>query len=82
MAMWYVYDTGNCTNKDLYYVIIKALLPGKFGSNLRIINPEHILHINFMGICEMALGWMLQNTFDDRSTLFQVITLCCQAINH
>ena len=32
--------------------------------------------------CEIALRWMPQNTFDDKSALVHVMALCCQAISH
>ena len=42
-----------------------------------------MLQIKFMGIfCEITLRWMPQNTFDDKSTLVQVMTWCRQATSH
>ena len=35
-----------------------------------------------MSICEIALGWMPQNTFDEKSALVQVMVCCCQATSH
>ena len=32
--------------------------------------------------CEIALKWMLQNTFDDKSTLVKVMAWCCQVTSH
>ena len=32
--------------------------------------------------CDIALRWMPQNTFDDKSTLIQVMAWCCLATRH
>ena len=32
--------------------------------------------------CEIVIRWMPQNTFDDKSTLVQVMAWCCQATIH
>ena len=46
-------------------------------------HKQHLLQIQFMDIfCEIALSWMLKNTFDYRSTLVQVMTWCLQATSH
>ena len=43
----------------------------------------HILQIKFMSTsCRISLKWMLQDTFDDKSTLVQVTAWCYQAASH
>ena len=47
---------------------------GKCGSSFKIVISEHMLLIEFRGTtCEIALKWMPQNIFDDKSTLVQVM---------
>ena len=42
-----------------------------------------MLQAKFMSTsCETALRWMPQNTFNDQSTLVQVMAWCCQATSH
>ena len=55
----------------LYYLCsINSLAPMRCGNNLKNIIYEHMLGIKLMSIsCEIALGWMSQNTFDEKSTL-------------
>ena len=44
---------------------------------------EHMLRIKFESTsCEIPLRWMSQNTFDDKSTLVQVMAWCRQATSH
>ena len=50
----------------------------------QLYNPIswHMMSLGHSGVfCEVALRWMLQNTFKDKSTLVQVKTWCCQAIS-
>ena len=50
---------------------------------LKKINSEHMLFYKFMSTsCEIALRWMLQNIFDDKWTLVQIMAWCCQATSH
>ena len=62
---------------------VNSLPPGRYGSNFTSGISEHILHIKFMSTsCQTAVGWMSQNTFDDKSTLVQVMTWCHQAASY
>ena len=50
---------------------------------LKSIISEHIFRIKFMStFCEIAHRWMPQKTFDDKSTLVQVMAWCLQAPSH
>ena len=42
----------------------------------------HINHRYLEQSCEIALRWMPKDTFDDKSTLVQVMAWCCQATSH
>ena len=56
-----------------HYVGFNLFAPQRCGSNFKNIIFKHMLRIMFMSTsCEIALGWMVQNNFDDKSTLFQV----------
>ena len=62
---------------------VNSLTHARCGSKFRRIISKHLLHGNFMTICSgMALRWMLQNTFNDKSILVQVMAWCCQATSH
>ena len=37
--------------------------------DIKDVMPEHMLQIKFKSTSEIALRWMPQNTFDDKSTL-------------
>ena len=53
---------------------LNSLPPGRGGSNFQNLILEHMLVIKVVGVsCEVALRWMPQNTFNNRSTLVQVI---------
>ena len=55
---------------------------GPVGSYKSVIS-ERMSWINFMSIsCQITLRWMPQNTFDDKSTLVQVMAWCRQAPIH
>ena len=44
---------------------------------------KHMLRTKFISTsCELALKWTPKNTFDDMSTLVQVMAWCCQASSH
>ena len=50
-------------------------------SNLYIYHSyisEHMWLKKLISTCEIALGWMPLNTFDDESTLAQVMAWCCK----
>ena len=52
------------------------------GSNFQSVMFKHMLPIRFMSTCEIALRWVPQNTFADKSTLVQVMAWCCQPTSH
>ena len=57
--------------------------PQRFGSNSKSVISKHMLWITLTSAsCEMALRWILQNNFGDKSILVQVMTWCCQATSH
>ena len=43
---------------------------------------KYILWIKFICTCEIVLSWRPQNTFDDKSTMVQVMAWCHQATSH
>ena len=52
-------------------------------SNFKSVISERMLQIKFRSpSCEIALRWMLHDTFSDESTLVQVMAWCCQATSH
>ena len=62
---------------------INWLAPGRCGSNFKSVIFKHILRITFIkASCEIAPRWIPQNTFDDKSTLVQVMAWCRQAPSH
>ena len=61
---------------EVWYPIINSLTLGNVVAILKI------LQIKIMSSCEIALIWMLQNAFDDESTLVQVMAWCHQAPSH
>ena len=59
-----------------------SFAPGWCSSDFKNIIPKHMLWIKFMKISrENVLEWMPQSTFDDKSTLVEVITLSWQYLN-
>ena len=73
-----------------------SLAPRRFGGHLTAwpfgirgrnfwicVISKHMLQIKFVRtFCDIALRWMLENTYDDKSTLVQVMVWCCQTPNH
>ena len=54
--------------------------PGRRGSNFKSVITENLERIKFMSYsCAIALKGMLQNTYDCKSTLVQVMDGCLQA---
>ena len=50
------------------------------GSNSKSVLSEHMLWMIFRSTsCEVALKWLSVSTFDDKSTLLQVMAWCRQA---
>ena len=76
---------NNCEKIDsvitALHCIINSLAPGRCDFNFKSVISEHMLQIKFMTSTsvEIALRWMPQNTFDDKSTLVQVIAWCHQS---
>ena len=60
---------------------LNSLAPGGVGSNFKSVIWTHIMDEVYTS-CEIALRWMPQNTFDDKSTLVQVMALCHQVTSH
>ena len=62
---------------------VNSMPPGRCGSNFKNAIFQQSLSIKLMTtLCEIALRWMAQNTFDDNSTLVQVMAWCCHAPSH
>ena len=62
--------SGECPHMMNY-----QLIPARFGSKDKSVILEHVWRIEFMiTSSEIALSWMPQDTFDDKSTVVQVIT--------
>ena len=55
---------------------------GRCSNNFICVIFKCMLQIKFMITDEIALTWMLQNTFDHMSTLVQVMAWCQQATSH
>ena len=57
--------------------------PERFGNNFKSVIPDDMLRIMFISTyCNIALMWMLQNTFDDNSTLVRIMTWYREAESH
>ena len=64
-------------------IMVNSLAPGRYGSNFENVSWRHMLQMKFMSSSgELALRWMPQNTFDDKSILAQVMAWCRQATSH
>ena len=60
-----------------------SLAPEGCSNDLKHVISTHMLWINFMGtFYETVHKWMSQNTFDEKSTSIQVISLCRQTTSH
>ena len=58
----------DCISTMILIFHTNSLAPGRYGSNFKIAIPEHMFWIKFMSTSwEIALRWMPQNTFDDKS---------------
>ena len=67
-------DSRSCVN---------YLAPGKCDSNFNNVIFKLNLCINILSnSCGITLMWMLKKTFDDMSTLVQIMAWCHQATNH
>ena len=65
-------------------VILKSII-SKHMLRIKSMPHNHMVmaFIKFMGVsCEIRVRWMPQNTFDDQSTLVQVMAWCHQAPSH
>ena len=86
VGIQYICNTINSTNyitKRLAWLF--NLLPhGRSGCNFKVVVAEHKLlkFINTPFLFKIALGWIPQNTFDDKSMLVQVMVWCRQATSH
>ena len=62
---------------------LKSLVTGRCGSNFKIVIFEDILHIKLLcSAREIALMWMPQTIFDDKSTLIQIMAWSRQPTSH
>ena len=60
-------------------MLLNLLIPGRCESNFKSVIFERMLRIQYMGTCfEIAVRWMPQNIFDDKSSLVQVMLLLTQ----
>ena len=57
-----------------------SLASGRSGSNLKSVTSQPILQMSIS--CETALRWILRYSFDNKSTLVQVMDWCYQATSH
>ena len=58
---------------------LNSLALGRCGCYFENVIFEHMLCIKFMGTsCQIAMKWMPWHTFDDESTLVQVMAWCYQ----
>ena len=65
-------------------ILFNSLAPGIGDSDSKSVISQHMLWIKFTSTstCEIALRWLQQNPFDDKSTLVQILTWCHQATSH
>ena len=69
----YFYDIGWEQSKS----VINSSVPRRCGNGVNCLISKHMFRIEFMIIsCKLILWWMLQNTFDDKSTLDQKLARC------
>ena len=62
--------------------MVNSLAAGRCGSNSKSAIFKYMLRIEFKSICEIVLTWIPQNTFDDKSTLVQVMAWCRQPTSY
>ena len=62
--------------------LVNWLVSGRCGRNLNSVTSQHMLWNKSMGTCEIALRWMPENTFHDKSSLVQIMVWCHQATSH
>ena len=63
--------------------LINLFVAERCGIHFKSAVPEDILRINFISTCyEIALRWMLQNAFHDKSTLVQVMAWWLRSSSH
>ena len=64
----------------IYGIYINSMAPDWCANNFKSVIYKHMLLIKFMSTFhEIALMWLPQNTFDDKSTLVQVMAWYHQA---
>ena len=62
---------------------IRDIISTHWGSVICVSKLTLVIDIDGWGIyCEITFRWILQNTFDDKLTLVQVMAWCSQATNH
>ena len=83
MCSWFCLMKWNSWGLNAELSCLNSLSPGRCGSNFKRIFSEGMSLIKFMNISvEIALRWMPLNTFDEKSTLVQVMAWCHQATIH
>ena len=79
----FINEAGPLWQMHYQITYCESLSHGRNGSNFTSVISKHMLRSKFMSIsCEIALRWSPQNTFDDMSTLAQVMAWCRQAPSH
>ena len=68
---------------DNWQADIKPLVPGRHGHKFKCLIFEPNLGTGILSImCKTSLMWMPQDSFDDQSTMVQVMTWCLMAARH
>ena len=64
-------------------LVLNSLVPEWCGTSFKSAISEYVLWIQFISTSrKIAFRWMAENTFDDKSTLVQVMAWCHQATSH
>ena len=64
--------------------MINWLISGSYGSNFKKVISQQVAHYIHQEFCfrRIVVWWMPQNTYDDKSTLVQIMTWCHQGTSH
>ena len=85
LGAWWHQDIA-WTNFDFSWVKscgINTLATGRCGKYFKSVTSEHMLWIKLRSVsCDVALRWMPQNTFDDKSTLVKEMPYCLMSTSH
>ena len=86
--IWFIFSMMNMgwdkvTQSLFINFSTNSLAPWRAGNNFKSIIFKLIIQNSCLGThCEIALMWMPQNSFDDKSALAQVIAWVHQVTNH